>query len=808
MLYVSFFVVFLSFFQSFQVTHEIIISDSTISKYVAELIKEFRENPTSSRFDSVIIPPRIGVNKQAFLLPKVFIWCPMSHFELEIVCPIHEIPLKAGFFTDELQKTSPRNPRLAYDLRGNILLIQRFYICKNGTTCHKFLSASMEVLKTIPKLYGLACFPIMMFHRSACTKQLVDFIETQVIQGVNFLQICNGIAALNFKEYCERMECHSLSENSCGLKNQSQYDSFYCNDFFSFPSNDKIMNIFLADFNTKHPMYIQKMNELARDSKFLMCDHTFRISKYIGASRACDKKFIKQFENLYIMMNENRHIVGWRLTKTTAFEEIKDLLEDFKSKLKEDLDVVIVDDCCKVRNSYQSIFPSVKVKLDLFHAVQRIVKTFPKGTETSKQISNEFGLIFREDGDCGDIRKLPTPAPETIDRNLNNFMSRWKKILECDSQGKTLHELQNLRIHILKGCISGLSPGQGTECNERLHHTLNESLLCGASTISPEIAIAVLSLLFYGLNCKKTGKKHQNNARVVPFMPLPKHTLHTETNDKESFFHKHDGELILENVWDVCAVKSNCNSSHKNAEIVVIQSIKDMLNDTITGLICDNAVQLFETLGKVRDQCNDRSFNVMDIPIMQLVGVRKMLQTDDGVANDQDQVITRNLKAFNLAIDPVIGDGDCAFSSIIKQLRKTNAWLDENNGNLRKHIRDLGLDGDLEDAVFCLRQIFVDNVQSSEEYQVLLGIDQLELNYETERFRDEGTFCGEMGDLIMKVCSDILQVPIIVITSMPGCPYVPFIPEQQATTETLYVSFNSSGPGHYDATRLVNGEGK
>ena len=35
---------------------------------------------------------------------------------------------------------------------------------------------------------------------------------------------------------------------------------------------------------------------------------------------------MKQFQNLFIVLNNRREVIGWRLTRTTAFEEIKDLL--------------------------------------------------------------------------------------------------------------------------------------------------------------------------------------------------------------------------------------------------------------------------------------------------------------------------------------------------------------------------------------------------------------------------------------------------------------------------------------------------
>lgn len=132
-------------------------------------------------------------------------------------------------------------------------------------------------------------------------------------------------------------------------------------------------------------------------------------------------------------------MVAWRLTKSTKFEEIRDLLEDLKDCLEDALDCIIVDDCCRVRALYHSIFPGALVKLDLFHATQRVVKTFPKGTQLAKQISNEFGLVFRQDGDLESSRKFPTPEPQIIERNLNHFITKWQEIFLNNCENKTMH---------------------------------------------------------------------------------------------------------------------------------------------------------------------------------------------------------------------------------------------------------------------------------------------------------------------------------------------------------------------------------
>lgn len=393
-------------------------------------------------------------------------------------------------------------------------------------------------------------------------------------------------------------------------------------------------------------------------------------------------------------------------------------------------------------------------------------------------------------------------------------MSRWSQILNHDTQLKTIQEIENIKLHVGKGCLSNIPVGYGTERNERLHHLINDSLLCGSSSTSPEIAIAVLTLIFYGVNCRKTGKQHKKNSRIVPFYPLLKGSqLSGEETLEElpAFIKPCEKDLVLDKIWLGSAENNIEIPSDEEPSILIVEKLDDLLNDTTASLVCDNTIQLSKTLDKVDEQCNDRTFNVNDIPIMQLAGVKNDLMSDVHVGekslSPHDQLLSRNLQSFNLCIDAVEGDGDCTFTSIIKQLRKSDSYKER---KLQDHFRDLGLDRSIEDDVNRLRELFVDAVQSNENYQMLLGVSNSELNDETERFRDSGTFCGEMGDIIIKVCSDILQVPFIVITNMPGCPYMPFIPEHQLTTdhEMMYISFNAFGPGHYDATSFIGNPGK
>ena len=111
--------------------------------------------------------------------------------------------------------------------------------------------------------------------------------------------------------------------------------------------------------------------------------------------------------------------------------------------------VIFVDDCYKVRGKYQSVFGAEQeVKLDLFHAVQCITSTLRKGTEVSKKFVNEFGLVFRNNADLGQTRNMPTPPPNIIEENVNNFEQRWKDVLTSPGNEKTQHEIDKIKVHV------------------------------------------------------------------------------------------------------------------------------------------------------------------------------------------------------------------------------------------------------------------------------------------------------------------------------------------------------------------------
>ena len=241
-------------------------------------------------------------------------------------------------------------------------------------------------------------------------------------------------------------------------------------------------------------------------------NHTFKVSKSIGGFRLQDSKFINENMKLFIVLKEEGLVVNWKLTKTTTQKKIEPVLQPVKGMSGASLTYIYMDTCCGCREIYEDIFPDALIKLDLFHACQRITKLLTdKKANLAQRLSQNFGLVFREDNDLSEIRNFETPSKEKTLTNLEHFLQNQCEYIRSMPRKESFYQkLDNLKAHIDRGCLSGFRPGGGTENNERLHRYLNRSFLRGASIISPELAGSILVVIFYAYNVRlingKTGK--------------------------------------------------------------------------------------------------------------------------------------------------------------------------------------------------------------------------------------------------------------------------------------------------------------
>ena len=182
---------------------------------------------------------------------------------------------------------------------------------------------------------------------------------------------------------------------------------------------------------------------------------------------------------LFCVLNEKGQVVAQQLTKGTSFSHVEDLFEGLKERFNKQgvtLEAVYVDNCCHVRNKVVGIFGnSTPVKLDLYHAVSRVTQKIPKLPKhflTSACIV-DFVNVFREDNDKEKDRKQPTPCPEKILVKLKDCVQKWQEMKHGEDEDvlttRVVHEVECLKKHIKKGCISGIPPAAGSDRYENLN---------------------------------------------------------------------------------------------------------------------------------------------------------------------------------------------------------------------------------------------------------------------------------------------------------------------------------------------------
>lgn len=446
--------------------------------YIDTCVKNYLDGQLSSN----ISVPSSADDKFA-CAPGTLLFDPAGQHNLCFVCVKCSQPLDV---TQTFTNT-PRGQRCVYHMQRNLVLVSRLYEC---VTCGiKYPAHDDSILGQIPDHITP---PMILFHKMAVSRDLFNLITSMIVNGSAFSQV----AATNAS-----MTCTTLQEIS--QKCTISKDLLTSSDVFNGPSEDTIREIFLFYYRTFKPQMDQEFKKLTATS--IKLDHTFKISKLVKVKEGNSHSRQQQFKAMLIILNEDNLIVRFAITRTESLKELTDVLTDIKEQCQS-ISTVYTDCCCKDRGILQEVLGDVRVCLDLFHAVQRVVRTVKKtdfkfhGQSQRTLFFRQLRLLFRAKSDQDHRRTEPTPTATEIEDNITTFLETWEDKISTE----TVQELMKLKTEH-SSCLSSIPVRGGTSSNENLHKEINK-MLRGKQQLSLEVAISLLHTLFYRRNMRKLKK--------------------------------------------------------------------------------------------------------------------------------------------------------------------------------------------------------------------------------------------------------------------------------------------------------------
>ena len=726
-----------------------------------------------------IIPlpiPIIGdseVQTENFYMPPVILWNPYLIYPQfitpgSIKCTICGSPLLEGYWNDG--SSASKQPRIIHGVDRMVLLVCAVYICDNR---HKMVSCDEIVLKMFPLKTTI---PFYLLHRTGITRDLLDTLVSLCKRGVNFYSMESYIMERRWKAYVRQQDMHQI-HNSL-LSRSSLPIDFTDTDMSKGPSNDILSKCFLGEFLEQEQLYLKEMASLPITTS-ISFDHTFKVASNIGYFRE-DGKWISEYDALFIVLNENGHVLTWQFTKGTSFAYIQQLLENLKHRTTgSQIQTVYIDDCCKLKKKIKRIFGSdVAVKLDLFHAMQRITRTLPKKHPLMKQCVKELRLVFRCDGDSEEKRLSSTPPPETISKKMELFLDKWMN--RTDDTGKRLLKpesisaIENLMHHIRCGCLSGIPPGAGTNRNERLHEHINAYF--NRSRIGILLAYALLMVLFQAHN-SVVRFSSKTTSRPISASPL-RGLQQTDT--------------ISPFVVGIIP-KSQVQDNLQRADLWEMD-------------ITDDAID-FEVI------CPIYQISVEKLRVMKALARLNLTQLTDAIESFREfeassitdaggfvgSELQDILNMYSLTYSATNRDGNCFFMAIAQ-----NILADAKNWNACLTRIGVKIEStDPENLARKLRQVFVAEISGENRARYLNYVvtDNVDFDYITEanKFLQNGFYASQLGDLMPPAMATALRASFVVITTNSQNPVLYHNPLHGFAERAVFLIYHPSGPGHYDA---------
>lgn len=724
----------------------------------------------------------------ALFLPEVIVWDPVLQFpkifdehnlQSVMLCNNDKCGKPIKFVTWQDGSTERYYPRCIYGMHGVVLLVCKIYRCPNG---HMITSCDPHFLDYFPERNII---PFFLLHKSGVTRELQSFVFHLSSLGKSFADIQN-IILWTIQTY------HAQRITICNHKLSVDSDIFpsFSNTYIS---KDFIINTFLITYNELKDYFFSEMYKLK--AEYLSCDHTFRLASHIGVYR--NGKWVPQYDSLFIMQNEIGQILFWQLTMGTAYASVHDGIEILKQRhIDKEIKMIMVDNCCMWRAKLQSSFgDQVKVKLDVFHAVKRITTTLSKKHPYFYSALQDFRLVFRMAGDSAIQRTKCTPDANALLNNINAFLAKWINI--TDSNGNllitstVLKEIEHLKVHINRGCLSDIPPHFGTSKNENLHKSLNARF--SGNRLGVEVAVALLATFFHLWN-----SKHNDNINLSCIAQYLDYKCKT---GKENLQHAIDHStkfgigissgrsFVLDNI-----VASGKNDANKAWDVLKEICVTQKVNETVYHIL-HNALCLLHS-EEILNRISHTHAKISRILPTKLAGHEQVHEQVQLHSDINDSRLDNVLLSFGLQKSEVPSDGDCLFTSVVLYLEQV--FSHNNESDLIFYLHSIGITSENCD-VLLLRALLVDEwLLNQQDYQSFFADASLDFETEAEQYRSNGVFASYLGDAMLLGLCNVLRLQIIVFTSIPSWPHFTIYPRcHPASQNPLYLAYLHGGSGHY-----------
>ena len=174
----------------------------------------------------------------------------------------------------------------------------------------------------------------------------------------------------------------------------------------------------------------------------------------------------------------------------------------------------------------------------------------------------------------------------------------------------------------------------------------------------------------------------------------------------------------------------------------------------------------------------------------------------DTSVNVVEEEINSVATQWGLEVVRITGDGNCFFTSVAFQVSQMLSRPDL-HASIRDHFNTIGISPEVSitEISKILRKHLVSEWTGpfTEEYQEFVD-NNIDFFEQAQEFLTSGTFAADIGDMMPLGLSNVLQIPILVLSTQHLVPFTEIYPRSYVGNgEAILLNYNHIGPGHYDA---------